>query len=654
MNLCFKKHCLLIAGLLALGSWSAAGAVDGVGLDPSSALSNARQLGLGGTALGFADDASGVFVNPAGMTELQFPQLLAASRKLVLDETQSTLLCWAMPTTFGTIGLGYTALNLGGSPATQRDPATTRIIISPSQDATSFDNHVLAISYSRNIKPDLAVGGTLKFFSQSLSGGVASQANATGLDLSANYKPLTWLVTAADLQNILEGSLKWTGGTTDKIGGFYKLGCKVYLLGSSTEAWRPGEHDLYGGLDLDIPHSSLAATAYHLGLDYSPVKNVFLRSGLNMDGNGLGLACGVGVVNGGFRFDYAFAPRAGLPGDTPHYFSLSYIGERVMKVAQKLTAKRPYLKFLAPHDRLITDRETIELTAEAWAWRVVDQKRTWTVTAVSETSDAFAVTSPEALAKLNLNGQDLTKNGTFEGKANVAVGRNVIRLIGFTSPEVVSPQQVFQSVTGSAELRVLRIEPFRDTPLTFWAIEPISLNNVLGLVNGYPDNSFKPDKGITRAELVTLLVRSLGLPADTLEPHASTEVFRDVTRKHWAIKYINYGSVVNYVTGYPDNTFKPNKVLTRAEGITILARYANLIDEAPAASPFPDLEPGYWANKFIGPAKKAGLLEYLAGKDFQAAAPFTRAEACEVLYQVPDVQKMVEEYWTRGIISGGR
>ncbi|MFA4843943.1 MAG: S-layer homology domain-containing protein [Candidatus Margulisiibacteriota bacterium] len=644
----------LIICLAAFGGWSAALAVDGIGLDPASTLYSARQLGLGGAALGFADDASGVFANPAGMTNIKFPQLLAASRKLVFDETQYTLLCWSLPTDLGIFGLGYTSLNTGGSPATQRDPATTRIIIAPSQEATGFDNNVLALSYSRKVRPDLAVGGALKLFNQALRGGVASQANGTGLDLSASYHPLSWLTAAANLQNILEGTLKWTGGSADKIGGFYKLGCKVYLLGSSTEAWRAGEHDLYGGLDLDIPHSSLASTAYHLGLDYSPVKNVFIRSGLNIEGGGLGLALGVGVVNGGFRFDYAYAQRNGLSGDTPHYFSLSYLGERVMTFAKKLTAKRPLLKFLSPRDRLITDQETIEFTAEAWALRLLDQKRTWTVTAVSETSDAYAITSLEALAQLTFNGQALTRNGTFEGKAAVAVGRNVIQLAGFTSPEVVTPQQIFQAVTGSAELHVLRIEPFRDTPLSFWAIEPISLNSVLGLVNGYPDNSFKPDKGITRAELVTLLVRSLGLSAETLEPHAQTELFRDVTKKHWAIKYINYGNAVNYVTGYPDKSFQPNKVLTRAEGVTILARYANLIDEAVTTNPFPDLLPGYWANKFIEPAKKAGLLNYLAGKDFQAAAPFTRAEACEVLYRVPNIQKMVEEYWESGIVSGGR
>lgn len=649
-----KNYLLIVVWLLLLGSWSSAPAVDGVGLDPSRTLSSARHLGMGGVSLGFADDASGIFANPAAMTGLEFPQLLAASRKLVFEETQYTLLCWSMPTDLGTFGFGYTALNAGGSPATQRDPATTRIIINPSQEATSFDNNVLAFSYSRNVRSNLAVGGALKLFNQTLSGGVSSRASSFGLDLAATYMPLSWLSAAANLQNLLEGNLKWENGATDKIGGFYKLGCKLYIFGSSTEALWSGDQQLYGGIDLDIPHSAMSSTAYHLGLDYSPVKNIFLRTGLDMESGGSGLAFGIGVVNGGFRFDYAYAQRGGLPGDNPHYFSLSYIGERVLTVDHKLKKKMPVLKFFSPRDRLVTDLDSVSVSAEAWANKIIDQKRTWTVTAVSATYDAFEITDPEKLAQVYLNGKPVEKHGTMEvieRREDLKHGRNVIQLIGYTSPEIIAGK-VTPSTVGTAELKILRVTPFVDTPVDLWAAEPIYLNVTLGLVTGYPDNSFKPDKGITRAELVTLLVRSLGITQETLDAFRTAEVFSDVAAKHWAAKYVNYGSTLKFITGYPDGTFKPNKVLSRAEGVTILARYAGLTEEAGVKEvPFPDLKPEFWANKYIVQAKAIGMLQYLSGKDFKPSDPFSRAEACEVLYRVPAVQKRVNEFWDTGIIS---
>ena len=52
----------------------------------------------------------------------------------------------------------------------------------------------------------------------------------------------------------------------------------------------------------------------------------------------------------------------------------------------------------------------------------------------------------------------------------------------------------------------------------------------LGYVSGYPDNSFKPDAKITRAEAVAVLNRIAGIKAlDT-----NDGCFTDVTNEHWA------------------------------------------------------------------------------------------------------------------------
>ena len=60
-----------------------------------------------------------------------------------------------------------------------------------------------------------------------------------------------------------------------------------------------------------------------------------------------------------------------MPGDTPHYFTLSYIGERVITDFFKLKKKESAIKFIAPRDRLVTDRESIKIKAEARARRIL-------------------------------------------------------------------------------------------------------------------------------------------------------------------------------------------------------------------------------------------------------------------------------------------
>ena len=632
-----KKHLLLMILICAVARPILA--ADGVSLDPSRSLFTARPLGMGGVTIGFADDAGGVFTNPSGMTDLEFPQLTGASRKLVMDQTQYTYLSWALPTKWGTFGMGFTGMNTGGSLPTMLDPATNRIIIDPSREAISYDNSVFALCYAKRIGKDLSLGGNLKFFNQSLGGGFNSRAAGTGLDLSATYQFSEWLTAGANLQNLLEANLAWEGGASDRVGGFYKLGGKINILGPTKEALLEHKHRLYGGLDLDIPHGALTATNYHLGAEYFPLEKVALRGGFNIDQNGTGLTLGVGLINGGFRFDYAYLSRPGLPGDAPHYFSLSYVGERVMTVTDKLKQKEPYIRFLEPRDKFVTDRAFVSITAEALARRVMERRRTWTVTAISETFEVQAAIEFEPLNPVYINGIPSEQIGTIESSSPLQMGRNVIEIVGYISPEAQA---------GTGEVRMLRFKPFSDTPMTYWAIDPIALSVTLGLVTGYPDNSFKPEKGITRAELVTLLVRSMPVRLAETIPYTG---FSDVSTKHWAAKYIAYGSYKKLVTGYPDGSFKPNRVLTRAEGVTILARYAQLVEKEPITPPFPDIKYGFWANKFIGPAKEVGMLDYLKGKKFGPSQPFPRSEACEVLYRTPQVQRRVEQFWETGLTS---
>ena len=48
--------------------------------------------------------------------------------------------------------------------------------------------------------------------------------------------------------------------------------------------------------------------------------------------------------------------------------------------------------------------------------------------------------------------------------------------------------------------------------------------------------------------------------------------YKDVADTHWASEQIAYLS--DEITGYPDGTFQPDKTVTRAEFVSLLARIA--------------------------------------------------------------------------------
>ncbi|WP_187442882.1 S-layer homology domain-containing protein [Rossellomorea vietnamensis] len=108
--------------------------------------------------------------------------------------------------------------------------------------------------------------------------------------------------------------------------------------------------------------------------------------------------------------------------------------------------------------------------------------------------------------------------------------------------------------------------PFNDVPSNHWANTSIGAVAAEGMMSGYKDGSFQPNEPITRAEVASMLERAYELTGK------SAISFTDISSKHWA-----YGSVQVLVnngitSGYPDNTFKPKRNVSRSEFASFAAR----------------------------------------------------------------------------------
>lgn len=117
------------------------------------------------------------------------------------------------------------------------------------------------------------------------------------------------------------------------------------------------------------------------------------------------------------------------------------------------------------------------------------------------------------------------------------------------------------------------------------------------IIEGYPDNTFRGEEGITRAEFVKIL----SIMMNTEESEA--EAFSDISG-HWGEKYINSFSKLDLVKGYPDGTFKPDRIITKAEAVTVLNRVAKIAQQEVDENIFEDVDEGYWAYLDIYAAVK--------------------------------------------------
>lgn len=96
-----------------------------------------------------------------------------------------------------------------------------------------------------------------------------------------------------------------------------------------------------------------------------------------------------------------------------------------------------------------------------------------------------------------------------------------------------------------------------------------------GLIDGYPDATFRPDKPINRAEIATVLTRSEALTA--AEDAGKSQVsFKDVSVSHWASATIQAASASGLFNGYEDGTFRPDNPITRAEAAAVIYRIVRL------------------------------------------------------------------------------
>ncbi|MFH1533918.1 MAG: septal ring lytic transglycosylase RlpA family protein [Nitrospirota bacterium] len=102
--------------------------------------------------------------------------------------------------------------------------------------------------------------------------------------------------------------------------------------------------------------------------------------------------------------------------------------------------------------------------------------------------------------------------------------------------------------------------PFTDTPLSAWYTNYISAAKDEGIINGYPDGSFKPEQAVTLAESLKILFESLG---DIEYPNVADYLYNDTTENDWFISYTAYAASKGIVNVYSTDTISPNQDMSR-------------------------------------------------------------------------------------------
>jgi len=159
-------------------------------------------------------------------------------------------------------------------------------------------------------------------------------------------------------------------------------------------------------------------------------------------------------------------------------------------------------------------------------------------------------------------------------------------------------------------------------------------------VEGYEDATVRPNSNITRAEVTAMIYRLLK-ESSRNAIYSTTNSFSDVPARKWYNLHVSSMANGGYVAGYPDGSFGPDKNITRAEFVTMLANFL----EAPLAgtNSFSDVKDTHWAYKNIVTAVSAGWVSGYEDGTFRPNNQLTRAEAISILNRVLNRNPQSEE-----------
>ncbi len=207
---------------------------------------------------------------------------------------------------------------------------------------------------------------------------------------------------------------------------------------------------------------------------------------------------------------------------------------------------------------------------------------------------------------------------------------------------------LFSLVANSAFAEVIANipSPFVDVPTDYDFKGAIQFLKDKKVVKGYPDQTYKPDTSVTRAEFLKMAIQLSGRSADV---SGMKSPFSDVVPSDWFFNIVLTAHKLELAKGYANGKFGPNDPITRVQALKIafmtmqlatsvapktLKDVSALYDTLP-----PDVSISHWAIPYVMTARKLFIMtDGDSDGMFRPDDVVNRGMAAEILYRISQVQ----------------
>ena len=176
---------------------------------------------------------------------------------------------------------------------------------------------------------------------------------------------------------------------------------------------------------------------------------------------------------------------------------------------------------------------------------------------------------------------------------------------------------------------------FKDVPSNHWAYSSVTTLAQKGIINGYDDDTFKPNNKVTREEFVKMIVGATGLVvADTACD------FADVPENAWFYEYVASAFAAGVVSGIDETTFGVGRNITRQDVAVIAARILDYLKPGAytaAETTLTDIDSvSDYAVQSVKLLNNMGIINGYDDGSFMPRNELTRAEAAAIISKLAE------------------
>lgn len=173
--------------------------------------------------------------------------------------------------------------------------------------------------------------------------------------------------------------------------------------------------------------------------------------------------------------------------------------------------------------------------------------------------------------------------------------------------------------------------PFSDMKSSNWAYESVSKMQEKGIVEGFPDGSFKPNNTVTYGEFIKMaLITATGEDVGNLQESS----------KLWALNYYNKGLELHYFDTDDISYTQLNDAIRRRKMALIISSILGDTD-IQLSNKLSDVTYKTENQNDIIKVYSAGIITGYTDNTFQPDKTLTRAEASTVIYRLMDKSKRI-------------